>query len=101
MKKQVSEKNVITTYRLNLFLVRVIEALEKQPELSKKIKTIKGRTKIGMIEISKDADEVLKLKASQAIVDAVVKAIKLLDVKGSKSRITADLIKEAEEVFKT
>lgn len=96
--QEITAENLIPKNRLNKFLLKAVKRLEEtDPEIARKLKAIRARAKGEQMQFSSDGKLAFEESASQSIIDDLKKSINLLYVK-DKSRITAELIKEAEEM---
>lgn len=95
-ESDISPENLIAMNRMNLFLSKTLDALErKDPELKKRIKTIKARVKLKQIEISAEAKKEFSIRSSQLIMELLVKCINTLYIKSKGCRITKETIEKA------
>ena len=98
-KEDITPENLIAINRMDLFVRKTLDALEKKdPEMKKRIKAIKSRAKINMIEISKEAKEEFSIKSAQMIMELLVKCIKVMDLKERKVRITKEILEQADKL---
>lgn len=93
--KEITASNIIAVNRLDRFIKRVLDSLEKtDKEYSISLKRIKARTRRHEIELSNGAEQEIVIMIAQYVYDIIKPCIKIIDIKG-KATLTKEVLADA------
>lgn len=97
---EITAENLIPKNRLNKFLIKALIKLEKSdPSIAKKLEVIRARAKGKQIQFSQGGKLAFGVRASATVIADLEKAIDLLYLQDTGSRITEETLTKMEEMI--